>query len=292
MAHLINIKGVGSTRWHGSAMQNGGSGWSLQGPDPCAVGAGEADPKAGGVARIAGDDEEGRSAASRAGSWHPRLLGRGETRRRGREEGTKEKRCGEKKAGARRSRAMADGRGRRREGRSSPEPGDGGRARETEGSRAGAGSDDHCCVAAGGQHAPSRRSRPGLLCLSPSPLAPLSLSLSLSLSRSSYHLTAVLRLQEQPWMLRVQGVQGRFGVVPSQAPAIPHLSRRSASRLFSSVAGRFPRRYRKRGSNNSVQQQQHLQEERGPGEARGPVIVTVDFARRARFGLISAYAKK
>ncbi|XP_044421754.1 uncharacterized protein [Triticum aestivum] len=43
--------------------------------------------------------------------------------------------------------------------------------------------------------------------------------------------------QEQPWMLRIQGVQARFGVVPSQAPAIPHLSRRSASRLFSSVAG-------------------------------------------------------
>ncbi|XP_037486423.1 uncharacterized protein LOC119364949 isoform X3 [Triticum dicoccoides] len=71
--------------------------------------------------------------------------------------------------------------------------------------------------------------------------------------------------QEQPWMLRVQGVQGRFGVVPSQAPAIPHLSRCSASRLFSSVAGRFPRRYRKRGSNNSVQQQQHLQGGLGSG---------------------------
>ncbi|XP_037460366.1 uncharacterized protein LOC119331302 isoform X2 [Triticum dicoccoides] len=67
------------------------------------------------------------------------------------------------------------------------------------------------------------------------------------------------RSPKQPWMLRVQGVQGRFGVVPSQASAIPHLSRRSASRLFSSVAGRFPRRYRKQSSNNSVQQQQHLQ---------------------------------
>ncbi|XBJ07478.1 hypothetical protein VPH35_012990 [Triticum aestivum] len=100
-------------------MQNGGGGWSLQGQDPCRVGAGEADQEAGGVAGIAGDDEEGRSAASRVGSWHPRLLGREETRRRGREEGTKEERCGDL-------------------GRSSPEPGDGGRARETEGSRAAA----------------------------------------------------------------------------------------------------------------------------------------------------------
>lgn len=72
-------------------MQNGGGGgWSLQGPDSCVAGAGEADPKADGEAGVAGDDEEGRGEGS------------GDL------------------------------------GRSSPELGDGGRARETEGSGAAA----------------------------------------------------------------------------------------------------------------------------------------------------------
>ncbi|KAI5002988.1 hypothetical protein ZWY2020_027638 [Hordeum vulgare] len=40
---------------------DGGGGWSLQGPDPYVAGVRETDLKAGYVAGVAGDDEEGRS---------------------------------------------------------------------------------------------------------------------------------------------------------------------------------------------------------------------------------------
>ncbi|XP_044460084.1 uncharacterized protein [Triticum aestivum] len=71
-----------------------------------------ADPEAG----VAGDDEEGGAWED---PWHPRLLGTKETGRPGREEGRKEGLCGD----------LA---------RSSPELGEGGLARETEGSGAAA----------------------------------------------------------------------------------------------------------------------------------------------------------
>ena len=60
-------------------MQNSGGCWSLKGPDPCAVGVREADPEMGDEERVAGDDEEGRSASSQVDPWHPRLLGIKET---------------------------------------------------------------------------------------------------------------------------------------------------------------------------------------------------------------------
>ena len=54
-------------RCRGGAMQNGGGGWRLQGPDPCAAEAGEADSEAGSEARVAGDDEGGRFGGGRRG---------------------------------------------------------------------------------------------------------------------------------------------------------------------------------------------------------------------------------
>ena len=57
-------------------MRNEAGGWSLQGPDPCAAEAGEADSEAGGEVGVVGDDEGGRSVVSLADPWHPRLLGR------------------------------------------------------------------------------------------------------------------------------------------------------------------------------------------------------------------------
>ncbi|XBI25379.1 hypothetical protein VPH35_050327 [Triticum aestivum] len=61
-------------------MQNGGGGWRLQGPDPRAAGAREADPEADGMTVIAGDDKEGWSMVSRADPWRQQLLGREETK--------------------------------------------------------------------------------------------------------------------------------------------------------------------------------------------------------------------
>ena len=59
-------------------MQYGGDGWSLQGKDPCAAGAREANPEEGGEAGVAGDDEEDSSAASRGGSMESAAPGRKE----------------------------------------------------------------------------------------------------------------------------------------------------------------------------------------------------------------------
>ena len=43
----------------------------MKGPDPCAIGVGEADPEMGDEERVAGDDEEGQSASSQVDPWHP-----------------------------------------------------------------------------------------------------------------------------------------------------------------------------------------------------------------------------
>ncbi|KAI4990056.1 hypothetical protein ZWY2020_038419, partial [Hordeum vulgare] len=56
-------------------IQNDGGGWSA-GARSKSDGGREVDPEVGGNAGFAGDDEEGRSAASRADPW---LLGKKET---------------------------------------------------------------------------------------------------------------------------------------------------------------------------------------------------------------------